>query len=152
MICAALDCTLWRTHFGRVYGPVTRQTTHWMTMKVSLYKDGQLKSVTDTWKWDMPKRHSERKIYQMKSHNISNEKDGSHFYFFFLKKGVYMKPITWEVDWPSDCPGDWSAWWFPYAAAACSCLVLSLSCVPAHSAVSLACSIRDCGWAVAPHQ
>jgi hypothetical protein len=57
-----------------------------MTMKVSLYKDGQLKSVTDTWKWDMPKRHSERKIYQMKSHNISNEKDWSNFYFFFSKE------------------------------------------------------------------
>jgi len=23
----ALDCTLWRTHFGRGYGPVIRQTT-----------------------------------------------------------------------------------------------------------------------------
>jgi hypothetical protein len=23
----ALDSTLWRTHFGRVYGPVVRQTT-----------------------------------------------------------------------------------------------------------------------------
>jgi hypothetical protein len=23
---AALDCTVWRTRFGRVYGPVVRQT------------------------------------------------------------------------------------------------------------------------------
>jgi hypothetical protein len=26
----ALDCTLWRTCFGRGYGPVVRQTTGWM--------------------------------------------------------------------------------------------------------------------------
>jgi hypothetical protein len=26
----ALDCTLWRTRFGRGYGPVVRQTTEWM--------------------------------------------------------------------------------------------------------------------------
>jgi hypothetical protein len=26
----ALDRTLWRTRFGRVYGPVVRQTTEWM--------------------------------------------------------------------------------------------------------------------------
>jgi hypothetical protein len=26
----ALDCTLWRTCFGRDYGPVVRQTTEWM--------------------------------------------------------------------------------------------------------------------------
>jgi len=24
-----LDCTLYRTRFGRVYGPVVRQTTEW---------------------------------------------------------------------------------------------------------------------------
>jgi hypothetical protein len=27
----ALDCTLWRTRFGRGYGPVVRQTTEWLT-------------------------------------------------------------------------------------------------------------------------
>jgi hypothetical protein len=26
----ALDCTLWRTSFGRVYGPLVRQTIEWM--------------------------------------------------------------------------------------------------------------------------
>jgi hypothetical protein len=26
----ALDCTLWRTRFGRGYGPVVGQTTEWM--------------------------------------------------------------------------------------------------------------------------
>jgi hypothetical protein len=26
----ALDLTLWRTGFGRGYGPVVRQTTEWM--------------------------------------------------------------------------------------------------------------------------
>jgi hypothetical protein len=26
----ALDRTLWRTRFGREYGPVVRQTTEWM--------------------------------------------------------------------------------------------------------------------------
>jgi hypothetical protein len=26
----ALDCTLWRTRFGRGYRPVVRQTTEWM--------------------------------------------------------------------------------------------------------------------------
>jgi hypothetical protein len=26
----ALDRTLWRTRFGRGYGPVVRQTTEWM--------------------------------------------------------------------------------------------------------------------------
>jgi hypothetical protein len=32
----ALDRTLWRTRFGRGYGPVVRQTTEWMN--VSLYE------------------------------------------------------------------------------------------------------------------
>jgi hypothetical protein len=27
---AALDCSLWRTRFGRGYGPVVRQTAVWM--------------------------------------------------------------------------------------------------------------------------
>jgi hypothetical protein len=26
----ALDRTVWRTHFGKDYGPVVRQTTEWM--------------------------------------------------------------------------------------------------------------------------
>jgi len=26
----ALDCTMWRAHFGRGFGPVVRQTTKWM--------------------------------------------------------------------------------------------------------------------------
>lgn len=25
-----LDCTLWKTHFWRVYGPVVRQTAKWL--------------------------------------------------------------------------------------------------------------------------
>jgi hypothetical protein len=29
----ALDRTLWRTRFGRGYGPVVRQTTEWMRNK-----------------------------------------------------------------------------------------------------------------------
>jgi hypothetical protein len=31
----ALDRTLWRTRFGRGYGPVVRQTTEWMQHKVN---------------------------------------------------------------------------------------------------------------------
>jgi hypothetical protein len=26
----ALDCTVWRAHFGRGFGPVVRQTAKWM--------------------------------------------------------------------------------------------------------------------------
>jgi len=26
----ALDCTMWRAHFGRGFGPEVRQTTKWM--------------------------------------------------------------------------------------------------------------------------
>jgi hypothetical protein len=46
----ALDRTLWRTRFGRGYGPVVRQTTEWMRMKwlkkqplslISLYNESK---------------------------------------------------------------------------------------------------------------
>jgi hypothetical protein len=30
LIEEALDHTVWRTRFGRCYGPVVRQTTEWM--------------------------------------------------------------------------------------------------------------------------
>jgi hypothetical protein len=31
----ALDRNLWRTRFGRGYGPVVRQTTEWITIPTS---------------------------------------------------------------------------------------------------------------------
>jgi hypothetical protein len=31
----ALDRTLWRIRFGRGYGPVVRQATEWMNIRVS---------------------------------------------------------------------------------------------------------------------
>jgi len=36
----ALDHTLWRTHFGRSYGPVIRQTTEWINATLLHFKTG----------------------------------------------------------------------------------------------------------------
>jgi len=38
----ALNYTLWRTRFGRGYGPVIRQTTKWMTEWMKSWKGGWL--------------------------------------------------------------------------------------------------------------
>jgi hypothetical protein len=35
-----LDCTLWRTRFGKVCGPVVRQTTEWLTEWINEYMNG----------------------------------------------------------------------------------------------------------------
>jgi hypothetical protein len=33
----SLDCTMWRARFGRSFGPVVRQTTEWMNVRLSLF-------------------------------------------------------------------------------------------------------------------
>ena len=40
------------------------------------------------WKRDMHKRHSERKIYWMKIHSISNQRDCNHFWCFHKQKSL----------------------------------------------------------------
>jgi hypothetical protein len=79
MMCATLVCTVWNLLWKRL------QTSH-MTdytvndcVKVWLYKNGRLKWLSGMWKRYMRKRYSERKIYRMKIHSISNQWDCSHF-------------------------------------------------------------------------
>jgi hypothetical protein len=43
----ALDRTLWRTRFGRGYGPVVRQTTEWMTCAVSGYRMSNIRVIRE---------------------------------------------------------------------------------------------------------
>jgi hypothetical protein len=34
-----IDCTLWRTRFGRGYGPVVGQSTEWMSSRTTLREE-----------------------------------------------------------------------------------------------------------------
>ena len=43
----ALDRTLWKTRFGRGYGPVLRQTTEWMKKKLATFR----RNLLLPWKW-----------------------------------------------------------------------------------------------------
>ena len=44
----ALDCTMWRAHFGRGFGPVVRQTTKWMNCSKGC-RDVPLNGTLDIW-------------------------------------------------------------------------------------------------------
>jgi hypothetical protein len=52
----SLDCTLWRTHFGKGYGPVVRKRDYWMTMMMMMMMMMMISLIHATLKFDVTLR------------------------------------------------------------------------------------------------